>query len=219
MPDDRLDWSLLLIRVHHLNASRSQRVLWLLEELGIPYEIVFYRRASKTMRAPSALRKVHPLGKAPILEDNGRIFTESGVILDYLVTQYGPDLAPAPDDEQYWRYRYWMHYAEGSLMSPMLLKLVVNKLGPLGWPIRNMVNRELERHLDFLESEASKSQWFAGDQLSAADIMMSFPLEAAAARAGLDSSRPHLWRVLQQIRARPAYGRALVRSREAAKAA
>jgi glutathione S-transferase len=204
-----------MLRVHHLNSSRSQRILWLLEEVGTPYEVIFYRRDPKTWRAPAALREVHPLGKSPVLEDDGRVFAESGVIVEYLVARYGAQFAPSPGDDDYWRYRYWMHYAEGSLMSQLLLKLVADKLGVLAWPIRKMVREQLSLHLDFLESEAAKSRWIAGDQLSAADVMMSYPLEAAAARAGLDASRPHLWRLLHQIRERPAYIRALSRADQA----
>ena len=121
-----------MIRVHHLNNSRSQRVLWLLEETGTPYEIVRYERDKKTMLAPKELRRVHPLGKSPVVEDDGRTFAETGLIVDYLVERFGTDLAPARDSELYWRYKYWLHYAEGSLMPPLLLKLVVDRLGSTG---------------------------------------------------------------------------------------
>jgi glutathione S-transferase len=198
-----------MIRVHHLNNSRSQRVLWLLEEIDTPYEVVPYERDKKTMLAPKELRRVHPLGKSPIIEDNGRIFAETGLIVEYLVQRYGPDLAPPSGSDSYLRYKYWLHYAEGSLMPPLLLKLVINRLGLLGRPARPFVNTQLKLHLDFLEGELSKGPWFLGETFSAADIMMSFPLEAARARAGLDETRPNLMDFLKRIHARDAYKRAL----------
>ena len=200
-----------MIKVHHLNNSRSQRVLWLLEEIGLEYEVVPYQRDAKTKRAPASLRRVHPLGKAPIIEDGSLRLAETGAIVDYLVGRYGKSLAPPEGGDAYWRYRYWVHYAEGSAMSPLLLKLVIGKLGPLGWPARSHVDRQIALHLDFLEKELGKGPWFAGDAFSAADIMMSFPLEAAAARAGLNASRPNLFNFLSRIHARPAYQRALSR--------
>jgi glutathione S-transferase len=198
-----------MIRVHHLNNSRSQRVLWLLEEIDTPYEVVPYERDKKTMLAPKELRRVHPLGKSPIIEDNGRIFAETGLIVEYLVQRYGPDLAPPSGSDSYWRYKYWLHYAEGSLMPPLLLKLVINRLGLLRRPARPFVNTQLKLHLDFLEGELSKGPWFLGETFSAADIMMSFPLEAARARAGLDGTRPNLMDFLKRTHARDAYKRAL----------
>ena len=198
-----------MIGVHHLNNSRSQRVLWLLEEIGAPYEVVRYERDKKTMLAPKELRRARPLGKSPIIEDQGRIFAETGLIVEYLVQRYGPDLAPPSGSDLYWRYKYWLHYAEGSLMPPLLLKLVINRLGLLGRPARPFVNTQLKLHLDFLEGELSKGPWFLGETFSAADIMMSFPLEAARARAGLDETRPNLMDFLKRIHARDAYKRAL----------
>lgn len=198
-----------MIRVHHLNNSRSQRVLWLLEEIDTPYEVVPYERDKKTMLAPKELRRAHPLGKSPIIEDQGRIFAETGLIVEYLVQRYGPDLAPPSGSDSYWRYKYWLHYAEGSLMPPLLLKLVINRLGLLGRPARPFVNTQLKLHLDFLEGELSKGPWFLGETFSAADIMMSFPLEAARARAGLDGTRPNLMDFLKRTHARDAYKRAL----------
>jgi glutathione S-transferase len=198
-----------MIGVHHLNNSRSQRVLWLLEEIGAPYEVVRYERDKKTMLAPKELRRAHPLGKSPIIEDQGRIFAETGLIVEYLVQRYGPDLAPPSGSDSYWRYKYWLHYAEGSLMPLLLLKLVINRLGLLGRPARPFVNTQLKLHLDFLEGELSKGPWFLGETFSAADIIMSFPLEAARARAGLDETRPNLMDFLKRIHARDAYKRAL----------
>ena len=197
-----------MIRVHHLNNSRSQRVLWLLEEIGVPYEVVRYQR-KPNMLAPSELKRVHPLGKSPVIDDNGKKFAETGLIVEYLVESYGPDLAPARLSDLYWRYKYWLHYAEGSLMPPLLLKLVIGRLGLLGFPTRKFVDANSNFILIF-----SKASWpprigFSGDRFSAADIMMSFPLEAASARAGLDATRPRLFDFLKRIHARPAYRRAL----------
>jgi glutathione S-transferase len=200
-----------VIKVHHLNNSRSQRVLWLLEEIGLDYEIVPYQRDAKTKRAPASLRRVHPLGKAPIIEDDSRRLAETGAIADYLVSRYGESLAPPEGGEAYWRCRYWVHYAEGSAMAPLLLKLVLRKLGPLGWPARRYVDGQIALHLDFLEKELDDGPWFAGNEFSAADIMMSFPLEAATARGGLNASRPNLSNFLSRIHVRPAYQRALRR--------
>jgi glutathione S-transferase len=200
-----------LIKVHHLNNSRSQRVLWLLEEIGLDYEAIRYQRDAKTMLAPASLRLVHPLGKAPIIEDGALRLAETGAIVDYLVSRYGNGLAPSQGDEPYWRYCYWLHYAEGSLMPPLLLKLVVNRLGFLGWPARRYVDGQIKLHLDYLEKKLDNEPWFAGDDFSAADVMMSFPLEAASSRGGLNASRPNLMSFLARIHARPAYQRALSR--------
>jgi glutathione S-transferase len=198
-----------MIRVHHLNNSRSQRVLWLLEEIGTPYEVVRYERDKKTMLAPRELRRVHRLGKSPVIEDGGKTFAETGLIVEYLVQQYGPGLAPPPDSDLHWRYRYWLHYAEGSLMPPLLLKLIIDRLGLLALPARGFVRAQLKLHLDYLEAELNAAPWFLGESFSAADIMLSFPLEAARSRAGLDQTRPRLMDFLGRIHARPAYRRAL----------
>ena len=198
-----------MIRVHHLNNSRSQRVLWLLEEIGTPYEVVRYERNKSTMLAPKELRSVHPLGKSPVIDDDGRILAETGLIIEYLVERYGSDLGPSRNADLYWRYKYWLHYAEGSLMPPLLLKLVIDRLGLLALPARRFVTSQLKLHLDFLEGELKVSPWFVGENFSAADIMMSFPLEAATDRAGLDETRPKLMEFLRRIHARPAYRRAL----------
>jgi glutathione S-transferase len=202
---------LMPIRVHHLNNSRSQRVLWLLEELQVPYEVVRYQRNPRTRLAPPALKGVYPLGKSPVIEDGERKFAETGLIVEYLVDHYGPHLAPERGTEPFWRYRYWLHYAEGSAASPLLLKLVIDKLGLLGWPARGFVRSQLDLHLSFLEAELARSEWFAGPEFTAADIMMSFPLEVAVTRAGLNATRPRLWSFLNRIHARPAYARALER--------
>ncbi len=200
-----------MTKVHHLNNSRSQRVLWLLEELGTPYEVVRYERDKATMLAPAELKRAHPLGKSPVIEDDGKTFAETGLIIEYLVERYGPNLMPPRDSDLYWRYKYWLHYAEGSLMPPLLLKLVIDRLGLLGFPARRFVTSQLKLHFDYLEAELGKAPWFVGDAFSAADIMLSFPLEAAADRAGLDETRPKLMDFLTRIHARPAYRRALER--------
>jgi glutathione S-transferase len=200
-----------VIKVHHLNNSRSQRVLWLLEEISLDYEVVPYQRDAKTMLAPASLRRIHPLGKSPIIEDGPLRLAETGVIVDYLVSKYGRELEPAQSSEAHWGYRYWLHYAEGSLMPPLLMKLVVNRLGLLGRPARGYVDNQITLHLDYLDKELDPGPWFAGDTFSAADIMMSFPLEAATSRGGLNASRPNLMGFLARIHARPAYQRALSR--------
>ena len=219
-----------MIVVHHLNNSRSQRVLWLLEELGVPYEIKRYERNAKTMLAPPELRAIHPLGKSPVLTDGKLTLAESGAIIEYLVEMYGNAescavLSPAHGTPAYLRYRYWLHYAEGSLMSPLLLKLVFDKIesSPMPFFVKpiakaisgkaksSFIMPQISTHLNYLESELGKSKWFVGDEFTAADVQLSFPIEAAAARGGLDASRPRLMDFLQRIHARPAYQRALER--------
>jgi len=215
-----------MITVHHLNNSRSQRVLWMLEELGLEYRIEPYQRDPRGLLAPPELRAVHPLGKAPVIVDGGLTLAESGAILEYLAAKYGAGrLSPAARTPEHVRYLYWMHYAEGSLMPPLLLKLVFDRIArdPMPLFIRPiaraiaarvraaLIDPQLKLHLDYLEGELAKSEWFAGAGFTAADIQMSFPLEAAAVRAGLDAGRPRLWGFLERIRARPAYRRALER--------
>ena len=197
-----------MIRIHHLNNSRSQRVLWLLEEIGTPYEVLRYQRDKRTMLAPKELRRAHPLGKSPVVEDDGRILAETGLIVEYLVQRYGADLAPPSGSDSYWRYKYWLHYAEGSLMPPLLLKLVINRLALLGRPARPFVNAQLKLHLDFLEGELSNGPWFLGHTFSAADIMMSMALLAPKQFA--DSLPPHpcIDAYLARLAERPAYRRA-----------
>jgi len=215
-----------MIVVHHLNNSRSQRVLWLLEELGVPYEIKKYQRDPETMLAPPELQTVHPLGKSPVITDDGATLAETGAIIEYLVERYGNGrLVPAAGTPERLRYRYWLHFAEGSAMPPLLLKLIFERLkttkmpffakpiarGIAGKVLGAMVDPNLKRQLDFMESELGRSEWFAGGEFSAADIQMSFPVEAAKQRAGLDASRPKLIAYLGRIHARPAYRRALER--------
>lgn len=219
-----------MITVHHLNNSRSQRILWLLEELELPYEIERYQRDPQTMLAPPALRAVHPLGKSPILTDENQTIAESGAIIEYLVGRYDVDgkLHPAANSPAHLRYTYWLHYAEGSLMPPLLLKLIFDRLenAPMPFfirPVARTIARrashgfilpQLKLHLDYLEGELAKSAWFAGDDFSAADIQMSFPLEVAVTRTALDATRPRLKAFLDHIHARPAYQKALSRGGE-----
>ena len=199
----------MTIIVHHLNNSRSQRVIWLLEELGEPYEVRRYERDAKTMRAPAALRAVHPLGRSPVVEVDGHRLIETGAIMEYLVARAGGRFGPPADAEGAIRYRQFMHYAEGSMMPPLLALLVVGKLGLLGRPARPTVQKMLDDHLDWLETELAGRAYFAGDAFTAADMMMSFPLEASRSRGGLDASRPAIICWLDEMHARPAYQAAL----------
>ncbi|NVN85683.1 MAG: glutathione S-transferase [Rhodopseudomonas sp.] len=211
-----------MLTVHHLNNSRSQRVLWVLEELGVPYEIKRYQRLP-SMFAPPELRAVHPLGKSPVITDNGNTVAESGAIIEYIIDTYGEGrLIPPPKTPERLRYTYWLHYAEGSAMSPLLLKLLFTMI-PQRAPalirplvklittpvLATLVDPQLKQHMAFWEGELAKSEWFAGGDFTAADIQMSFPLEAASARAGLDQTYPNALAWLAKIHARPAYKRAL----------
>jgi glutathione S-transferase len=218
-----------MIVVHHLNNSRSQRILWLLEELGLEYEIRKYQRDPKTMLAPPELRAVHALGKSPVITDGDAVVAESGAIIEYLVGKYGDGrLAPPAGTPERLHYTYFLHYAEGSAMPPLLLKLVFDRVesGPAPFFVKPIARAiatkvkdtfilpQLRQHLAFLEGELGKRSWFAGSEFSAADIQMSFPLEAASSRAGLDKQYPKLQAFLQRIHARPAYQRALERGGE-----
>ncbi len=214
-----------MITVHHLNNSRSQRVLWLLEELAVPYQVKRYQRDAKTMLAPPELRKVHPLGKSPVITDGDVTVAESGAIVEYLLdtcdaaNAFRPPVGTA--DRR--RFTYWLHYAEGSAMPPLLLSLIFGRLpkSPMPFFIRPIVRGvadkarqgfiepQLRNHLVFMEGEMAGRSWFAADTFTAADIQMSFPLEAFAARGGLDASKPNLWAWLERIHARPAYKKAL----------
>jgi len=215
-----------MITVHHLDNSRSQRVLWLLEELDVPYEIKHYQRDAKTLLAPDSLKQVHPLGKSPVITDAEVTVAESGAIVEYLVERYGQGrLAPAAGTPERLRYTYWLHFAEGSAMSPLLMKLVFDKVASSPMPffakpiakaisakvLSSFVTPNIERQLDFMEAELGRNEWFAGNAFSAADIQMSFPIEAAAQRAGLNSSRPKLMAYLKRIHARATYRKALER--------
>lgn len=213
-----------MIVVHHLENSRSQRVLWLLEELGLPYEVKRYERDTATMLAPPELRAVHPLGKSPLVEMDGEIIAETGAIVETLLDAVpGTVLRPAPGTAEARRYRYWLHYAEGSAMTPLLLKLIFGQLPKrspkLVRPIVNaisikaqsgFIDPQIASHVAWWEAELGKSGWFAGHEFTAADIMMSFPLEAASSRAPLDG-QPSIQAFLKRIHTRPAYQRALER--------
>ena len=211
-----------MITVHHLNNSRSQRVLWLLEELHVPYEIARYFRNEKTMLAPPSLKAIHPLGKSPVISDGDRTIAETGAIIEYIVERYGNGrLIPQPGTDDRIRFSYWMHYAEGSAMTPLLLKLVFTRLPDnapaLLRPIVRNISRQAQArladpqiatHLTHIDTELTKHEWFAGKDFSAADIMMSFPLEAASVRANA-KTKPMIKAFLEKIHARPAYQIAL----------
>lgn len=213
-----------MITVHHLNNSRSQRVLWLLEELGVPYEVKRYERDATTRLAPPELRAVHPLGKSPVITDDGRTVAETGAIVDYLVDRHGGGrLIPPAGTEDRLRYTYWTHFAEGSAMPPLVMTLVFQGmvkavpllLRPLARRMADGVrdrylNPTMAAQLDFMQAELSRSTWFAGEEFTAADVMMSFPLEAAVSRAGL-GGRAKLTNWLDRIHARAAYKKALAR--------
>ena len=212
-----------MITLHHLETSRSQRILWLLEELGVPYELKIYARDKATKLAPPALKAIHPLGKSPVITDGDEVIAESGAIIEYLQEVYDAEglLKPAAFAERQ-QYRYWMHYAEGSLMPLLVMKLIFGRLGkpPMPWLIRpiagaigqgvqkNYIDKQLVTHMDYLEQHLATHPYFAGYQFSAADIQMSFPVEAISARAGL-GKYPHLNAWLSNVTARPAYQKAL----------
>jgi glutathione S-transferase len=218
-----------VIIVHHLNNSRSQRVLWLLEELGLAYEIKRYQRDPKTLLAPPALRAVHPLGKSPVLADGDVTLAESGAIIEYLVERHGNGrLRPPLGTPERVRYTYWLHFAEGSAMPPLVMKLVFDRIekGPMPFFVRpiargiagrvkkGFIEPTVARQLDYMEAELERRPWFAGGEFSAADIQMSFQVEAAAVRGGLNASRPRLMDWLARIHAREPYRRALERGGE-----
>ena len=211
-----------MLTLHHLHHSRSQRVLWLLEELGVPFEVKAYERNPETMLAPPELRAVHALGKSPVITDGEITVAETGAIVEYLVDRYGQGrLRPACGTPEFLRYRYWLHFAEGTAQPQLLLKFYANRiLGAAATAAEQAMARDvlaklialtdtnLRNNLDFMEAELARSAWFAGDEFSAADVIMSFPVEVSAERAGLDASRPRLWNYLERIHARPAYRRA-----------
>ena len=217
-----------MIIVHHLNNSRSQRILWLLEELGLPYEIKRYQRDAKTMLAPPELLKVHPLGKSPVITDGDVTVAESGAIIEYLLDTYGAasGLRPPAGTPEFRRYTYWLHFAEGSAMPPLVMKLVLLKVKTAPMPffvkpiaraiadkvLASFVDPNLARQIAFMDDELRKGPWFVGAGFSAADVQMSFPVEAANQRAGLNrAATPRLLDWLARVHARPAYQRALSR--------
>jgi glutathione S-transferase len=198
-----------MLIVHHLNNSRSQRILWLLEELGIEYEIKHYNRDPKTNRAPAELKAVHALGKSPVIEDDGLIVAETGAIIVYLLDKYGDDnLRPEKGTQDYVDYVHFLHFAEGSAMLPLLLALYTGYLGEAAAPIQPMIMNEIKAILDYCEYHLISSPYFAGESLTGADIQMIFPLEAAKARGrlkGYEACNEYV----DRIHARPAYLRAL----------
>lgn len=213
-----------MITLHHLNNSRSQRILWLLEELGVDYQVKHYQRNAKTQLAPPELQKIHPLGKSPVIEDQGRFIAESGAIIEYLTRKYGPHLVPALDSEAYDQYSYWLHYAEGTLMPLLVIKLIFNtlKTAPMPFFIRPIAKAIADKAMDayagpnlanniqFIEQHLSTHTWFTGDELSAADIQMSFPLEASLIRVPDAATRyPAIHAYVERIHALPAYQRGL----------
>ena len=202
----------MTVIVHHLENSRSQRVLWLLEEHGTPYEVKRYERDTKTMMAPSVLKRVHPLGKSPLIEHDGRVIAETGAIVEYLVALTDGRLGPPGNRDGALRWRHFLHYAEGSLMPPLLALLILGRMGLLGKPALPRVRAMMTVHLDWLEAELAGRPWFTGADFTAADVMMSFPLEASRGRAGLTAEAyPNVSDWLERCHARPAYGRALER--------
>lgn len=213
-----------MITVHHLNNSRSQRILWLLEELNVPYQIKFYKRDPKTLLAPKSLKAIHPLGKSPLITDGSVVVAESGAIIEYLLEKYGKGrLKPVSGTDDSSQFTYWMHYAEGSAMFPLVLSLIFSKIESTPVPFfvkpilltisqkvkSSYIQPQIDLHFDFMESHLSQSKWFAGPQFSAADIQMSFPVEAGE-NHGYLKSRPKVHEFVKRIHDRPAYQRALI---------
>ncbi len=207
----------MTLTVHHLENSRSQRVLWLLEELGLAYEVRRYERNKQTMLAPPELRQVHPLGKSPVIEDcdvggTSRVIAETGAIVEYLVGKGGGRLGAPADPDGVMRYRQFLHYAEGSLMPVLFTRLVLSRVPLLGRVALKKFQPMIDVHVDYVEAELGRHAWFAGDSFTAADVMMSYPLEAARGRAGISrGSHPRIFAWVETIQQRPAYQAALAR--------
>ncbi len=216
-----------MITVHHLNNSRSQRILWMLEEIGVPYEIKLHQRDKTTNLAPPELKKVHPLGKSPVITDNGMTVAETGNIIDYLSRQYAGHLIPEVETPSYRQYSYWLHYAEGSLMPNLVMKLIFDKIKtspmpffakPIAKAIANnvmssYVQPNIDTNLTFVEDHLKDNAWFCGQELTGADIQMSFPLEAVMAR-GSEARYPNIKAYVDKFQARPAYQAALEKGGE-----
>jgi glutathione S-transferase len=215
--------------VHHLETSRSQRILWLLEELGVPYELKVYRRDSTTRLAPPELKAIHPLGKSPVVTDHGQVIAESAVIIEYIVEKYGhlgtgdlAHLSPAPGTPEYWQAKYWMHYAEGSLMNWLVMKLVFTTIPTRPMPFfakpiarglcdkvqATLIDPNVRNSLDFIEGHLAKNAWFAGPAITMADFQMSFAIEALLSRSTATGQYPNIVAYHRRMRARPAYQRA-----------
>jgi glutathione S-transferase len=219
-----------MITLHHLNNSRSQRIIWLLEELGVDYEIKFYKRDPITILAPQSLKDVHPLGKSPVITDDtsGITLAESGVIIEYLITKYGPQFKPSETTDQYWQYLYWLHFSEGSLMPPMVMRLVLMKMKTAPMPffikpvakmladkiIKGFVAPNILNQLNYIEAHLAKNTWFCGDQLTGADFQMSFPLEASVARGLIGDDYPSIQKYVKAFQARPSYQAGLTKGGE-----
>jgi glutathione S-transferase len=198
-----------MIEVHHLNNSRSQRIVWLLEELQTPYKVVVHWRDKQTMLAPPSLTDIHPLGKSPVITDGEIVLPESGAIVEYLVETYGADkLAPKRGTKDYVRYLYWLHYAEGSLMAPVLFGMYAKRMGDAGGLLSGRAASQSKLHLDFIEGELTKAPHFVGAQFTGADVLMSFPLEMFQVSGALDAF-PKTKEYLARMQARPAYKKAL----------
>ncbi len=201
-----------MIEIHHLNESRSRRITWMLEELELPYEVINYTRDEKTRLAPSSLTQIHPLGKAPVLRDGEHVIIESGAIIEYLVRRYGKGrFAPANDSPDYTRYIQFLHYAEGSAMLPLMLKLYVSRLGEAGAPLKPRIDSELQNHLGYLDNEIKGRDFFVGTELTGADVQLSFVAQVAMRGDGREKYS-NLAKFVDRIEARPAYQRAIARS-------
>ncbi|TQV72835.1 glutathione S-transferase [Aliikangiella marina] len=218
-----------MVTVHHLNNSRSQRILWLLEELNVPYEVIRYERDARTNLAPESLKKLHPLGKSPMISDDGKVIAESGCIVEYLVEKYGQKkLMLVAEHDAYWSYKYWLHYAEGSLMPLLVMKLIFDKIKTAKQPffvkpiskiisdkvMESYVGPNLENNLEFIEKHLAENLWFAGDQMTAADVQMVFPLEAAMSRIENQTKYPSIREYVKKIHDRSAYQLALEKGGE-----
>jgi glutathione S-transferase len=201
----------MTIKVHHLNESRSQRILWMLEELALPYDIVAYQRDAVTRLAPPELKQIHPLGKSPVIEDKGRIVAESGAILDYLARWHGGgQFCFAPDAPEWPDYLHWMHYAEGSAMLPLMLMLYAGRLGDAAAPLMPRVESEIDNHLGYVNTHMTGKDFIVGDKFTAADVQMSFVCEVGRAFGKL-AAFPALDAYITRMHARPAYKRAIER--------
>jgi glutathione S-transferase len=201
-----------MIEVHHLNESRSRRITWMLEELELPYDVIQYTRDEKTRLAPPELKQIHTLGKAPVLRDGEHVLIESGAIIEYLVRRYGNGrFAPAMDSPDYNRYIQFLHYAEGSAMLPLMLKLYVGRLGEAGAPLKPRIESELKNHLGYLDHELTERNFFVGNELTGADVQLSFVAQVAMRGDGREKY-PNLARFVDRIEAREAYQRAIARS-------
>lgn len=210
-----------MITLHHLNNSRSQRILWLLEELNLDYEIQQYQRDAKTNLAPQTLLDVHPLGKSPIITDGDLVMAESGAIIEYLLAQYGKHLIPETNTPDYWQYVYWLHFSEGTLMPPLVTSMLLKKIGsnpaasePCEQVSNGFVNPNIMKAVQYIEDHLTKNEWFAGAELSGADIQMSFPLEAAQASGIINENHPHISAYLTRVHARTAYQKGLEKGGE-----